>query len=209
MLREKIVMMNQREYIEYVRKFAEAHGKHIWLGGSFLRGNPTAFSDVDISVLLDKDSLRTFIYGYGEPVYLSYTTNPEGIIIVIYEDGVAVDLEVIGSVEVEDDCFSHMERIKDRVYSRNSSVCRKVCQRNDLPYQTARLFHRSLIKYLGGKQELGVSVANEIAAFLKCGFEVAQNDYKNGITRLIDLYNDKYPLDEKYRDLCVELILEV
>ncbi|MBR4493266.1 MAG: nucleotidyltransferase domain-containing protein [Clostridiales bacterium] len=209
MLREKIVMMNQREYIEYVRKFAEAHGKHIWLGGSFLRGNPTPYSDVDISAVLDKDSLRTFIYGYGEPVYLSYTTNPEGIIIVIYEDGVAVDLEVIGSVEVEDDCFFHMERIKDRVYSRNSSVCRKVCQRNDLPYQTARLFHRSLIKYLGGKQELGVSVANEIAAFLKCGFEVAQNDYKNGITRLIDLYNDKYPLDEKYRDLCVELILEV
>ena len=108
MLREKIVMMNQREYIEYVRKFAEAHGKHIWLGGSFLRGNPTAFSDVDISVLLDKDSLRTFIYGYGEPVYLSYTTNPEGIIIVIYEDGVAVDLEVIGSVEAADDCFFHI-----------------------------------------------------------------------------------------------------
>lgn len=209
MLREKIVMMNQREYIEYVRKFAEAHGKHIWLGGSFLRGNPTAFSDVDISVLLDKDSLCTFIYGYGEPVYLSYTTNPEGIIIVIYEDGVAVDLEVIGSVEVADDCFFHMERIKDRAYCRNSSVCRKVCQRIDLPYQTARLFHRSLIKYLGGKKELGVSVANEIAAFLKCGFEVAQNDYKNGITRLIDLYNDKYPLDVKYRNLCVELIQSV
>jgi len=101
-------MIKQREYIEYVRKFAEAHGKHIWLGGSFLRGNPTAFSDVDISVLLDKDSLRTFIYGYGEPVYLSYTTNPEGIIIVIYEDGVAVDLEVIDSVEVADDCFFHI-----------------------------------------------------------------------------------------------------
>ena len=78
-----------------------------------------------------------------------------------------------------------------------------------LPYQTARLFHRSLIKYLGGKQELGVSVANEIAVFLKCGFDVTQNDYKNGITRLIDVYSDKYPLDEKYRDLCVELIQSV
>ena len=199
----------QNRYIEYARNYAETHGKHIWLGGSFLRGNPTAFSDVDISVLLDKDSLRTFIYGYGEPVYLSYTTNPEGIIIVIYEDGVAVDLEVIGSIEVTDDCFFHMERIKDRVYSWNSSVCREVCQRNDLPYQNARLFHRSLIKYLGGKQELGVSVANEIASFLKCGFDVAQNDYKNGITRLLELYDDKYPLDDKYRDLCVGLIREV
>ena len=200
---------NQREYIDYVSEFAGTHMKHIWLGGSFLRGNPTVFSDVDISALLDKDSLLTFIYGYGEPVYLSCTTNPEGIIIVIYEDGVAVDLEVIGLVEVTDDCFFHMERIKERVYSRNNSVCREVCQRNDLPYQTARLFHRSLIKYLGGKKELGVSVANEIAAFLKCGFEVAQNDYKNGITRLLDVYRDKYPLDEKYRDLCIGLIQSV
>ena len=208
MLREKI-MIKQREYIEYVSEYAEAHGKHIWLGGSFLRGNPTPYSDVDISAVLDEDSLRAFIYGYGEPVYLSYTTNPEGIIIVIYEDGVAVDLEVIDPVEVADDCFFHMERIKDRAYCRNSIVCRTVCQRNDLPYQTARLFHRSLIKYLGGKQELGVSVANEIASFLKCGFEVALVDYKNGITRLLELYDDKYPLDDKYRDLCVGLIREV
>ena len=42
MLREKIVI-KQREYIEYVSEYAEAHGKHIWLGGSFLRGNPTPY----------------------------------------------------------------------------------------------------------------------------------------------------------------------
>ena len=200
---------NQNRFIKYCRNYAETNRAHLWLGGSFLRGNPTPYSDVDISALLDKDSLRAFIYGYGEPVYLSYTTNPEGIIIVIYEDGVAVDLEVIGSVEVTDDCFFHMERIKDRVYSRNSGVCREVCRRNDLPYQTARLFHRSLIKYLGGKKDVGVSVANEIASFLECGFEVNFVDYKNGITRLMELYNDKYPLDDKYRDLCVGLIREV
>ena len=197
---------NQRKYIEYVRNYAESTGNHVWLGGSFLRGNPTPFSDVDISALMGKDSLREFISGYGDPVYLSYTTNPEGIIIVIYEDGVAVDLEVIESVDVTDDAYFHPESIKDHEYHRNSTVCREICQRSDSAYQTARLFHRSLIKYLSGKKEVGVSVANEIASFLDSAFAVTENDYKAGITRLLDLYCEKYPMDAKYRDLCSELI---
>ena len=197
---------NQRKYIEYVRQFSETSGNHIWLGGSFLRGNPTPFSDVDISAQMGKDSLRDFVFGYGDPIYLSYTTNPEGIIIVIYEDGVAVDLEVIESVDVTDDGYFHLESIKAHEYRRNSTVCREICQRSDSPYQTARLFHRSLIKYLSGKKELGVSVANEISAFLGGAFTVEESNYKKGITRLLELYCEKYPMDAKYRDLCVDLI---
>ena len=197
---------NQKEFIDYVRNFAETSRNHIWLGGSFLRGNATPFSDVDISAFMGLDALRALIYGYGEPVYLSYTTNPEGIIIVIYEDGVAVDLEVIEKVDLPADGFFHMESIKEREYVRNSGFCKVICQRNDLPYQTARLFHRSLIKFLGEKKEAGVSVANEIAEFLLSEPAVTENDYKNGITRLINEFNDKYPLDEKYRELCLELI---
>ena len=200
---------DQRKYIDYVEKYAEANRHHIWLGGSFLHGNPTPFSDVDISVLMEKDTLREFICGYGEPVYISYTTNPEGIIIVIYEDGVAVDLEVIGSVEVTDNRFFHLEDIKAHGFVRNGSICREFCMRNDPPYQTARLFHRSLIKYLAGKKEAGVSVANEIAAFLGDSSRVKESDYKNGITSLIEQYHNKYPLDEKYHGICVELIEQV
>ena len=197
---------NQNQFIEYSRNYAETSRAHIWLGGSFLRGNATPFSDVDISALLDKDSLRAFICGYGEPIYISCTTNPEGIIIVIYGDGVAVDLEVIDSVDETGDGFFHMERIKDHEYQRNSSICREICQRNDLPYQTARLFHRSLIKFLAGKKETGVSVANEIADYLDSGTSVTETGYKNDITRLVEEYHDRYPLDAEYLTLCLELI---
>lgn len=197
---------NQNQYIEYVREYAETGRHHIWLGGSFRRGNPTPFSDVDISAWLDKDSLKEFIYGYGNPIYMSCTTNPEGIIIVIYEDGVAVDLEVLETVDATDAGYFHQERIKDHEYRRNSSICREICPRNDLPYRTARLFHRSLIKYLAGKKETGVSVANEIAEYLDAGISVTENDYKNGIKCLIDQFNDKYPLDAEYLSLCFELI---
>ena len=200
------MMTDQRKYIEYAGNYAESSGNHIWLGGSFLRGNPTPFSDVDISACMDKESLREFIRGYGDPVYISYTTNPEGIIIVIYEDGVAVDLEVVESAEVTDNDFFHMENIKEYKYHRNSCICKEVCRRNDVPYQTARLFHRSLIKFLAGKTETGVSVANEISVFLGSNTSVTESNYKNGIMRLFGQYNDKYPLDTRYRSLCLELI---
>ena len=199
-------MTDQRRYIEYAGNYAESSGNNIGLGGSFLRGNPTPFSDVDISACMDKESLREFIRGYGDPVYISYTTNPEGIIIVIYEDGVAVDLEVVESAEVTDNVFFHMENIKEYEYHRNSCICKEVCRRNDVPYQTARLFHRSLIKFLAGKTETGVSVANEISVFLGSNTSVTESNYKNGIMRLFGQYNDKYPLDTRYRSLCLELI---
>lgn len=201
---------NQRKYIEYVRDYSQTTGTHIWLGGSFLHGNPTPFSDVDISAYTGLDALKTFIYGYGDPIYMSYTSNPEGIIIVIYENGVAVDLEVIESVDVTDNsCFFHMENIMDRVFNRNSSISREICHRNDLPYQIARLFHRSLIKYLAGKKEAGVNIANEIVAFLNSDRYVTETDYKSVISRLIDQYHDKYPLDTEYRNLCFELIKHI
>ena len=198
---------NQRKYIEYIKDYSQTIRTHIWLGGSFLHGNPTPFSDIDISVFMGIDDLKAFIYGYGDPIYMSYTSNPEGIIIVIYEDGVAVDLEVIESVDVTDNsCFLHMENIKDRVFNRNSSISKEICHRNDLPYQIARLLHRSLIKYLAGKKETGVSIANEIVAFLNSDCYVTGTDYKSGISHLIDQYHDKYPLDTEYRNLCLELI---
>lgn len=52
---------DQREYIAYVKAFAETNRDHIWLGGSFLRGNPTPFSDVDISAYMGVDSLLEFL----------------------------------------------------------------------------------------------------------------------------------------------------
>ena len=197
---------NQREYIEYARDFADTHSVHIWLGGSFLRGNPTPFSDVDISALMNRDELRDFIYGYGSPIYLSYTTNPEGIVIVIYEDGVAVDLEVIESIDVKDEEYFHEERIKNYEYLRNNRVCKDICSRIDEPYQTERLFHRSLIKYLGGKKEAGVSLANEIVEFIHSKTVVTESDYRNGISNLIEEYNREYPLDAAYLNLCRNLI---
>ena len=99
---------NQNKFIEYAKDFSFRNNVHIWLGGSFLHGNASAFSDVDLSIECNNTLLEKFIYGYGKPVYLSHTSNPKGILIVIYKDGVAVDLEVIKSIDNNYDLENNM-----------------------------------------------------------------------------------------------------
>lgn len=200
---------NQQKYITYAEAFAKMRNVHIWLGGSFLHGTSTPFSDVDISVLCEEEVLRDLIYGYGEPVYISSTANPPGILIVIYEDGVALDLEVLESVDASSEGFFHRERIKEHAYTRNETVCQKFALRSDSPYQMARLFHRSLIKFLAGKRDLGVSVANEIEDYLLKDATITEENYKDGIVSLLKQFGEQYPLPEKYHMIIQELTEEL
>ena len=200
---------NQKKFIEYVKDFAYENKVHIWLGGSFLRGNASSFSDVDISVLGDSSSVEKLIYGYGKPVFLSHTSNPKGILIVIYEDGVAVDLDVIKSVTVPDNEFFHEESIKKYDFVRDETISEEMALQEDLPYQMARLFHRSMIKYLAGKKELGISVANEIAAYMGSEEVFDESNYKSQMLHTLKRYNEQYKLHEEYLNLLLELTDEL
>ena len=97
--------------------------------------------------------MNSLIYGYGQPVYISYTSNPPGILIAIYEDGVALDLEIIEKVDITGSEYFHREDIKRLNYIREENICRQFALCNDIPYQMSRLFHRSLIKFW---QEKGI-----------------------------------------------------
>ncbi|MBP3339058.1 MAG: nucleotidyltransferase domain-containing protein [Lachnospiraceae bacterium] len=199
-------MNSQLKYIEYVAEFAKSNKIHIWLGGSFLNGNATSFSDVDISVFCCRGKLNDFIYGYGEPVYISYTSNPLGILIVIYADGVAVDLEIVEKVDVEDGVYFHREDIKKLRYIREEKLCRKFAINNDISYQISRLFHRSLIKFLAGKKNIGVVIANEIVTFMELTDLVNENDYKAKFIELMKIYDERYGFQNGYYKLLCELI---
>ena len=67
----------------------------------FLHRTATLFFDVDISTFCNTENLNELIYGYGKPVYISFTHKPLGILIVIYEDGVTVDLEIIEKIDIQ------------------------------------------------------------------------------------------------------------
>ena len=200
---------NQNKFIEYAKDFSFRNNVHIWLGGSFLRGNASAFSDVDLSIECNNTLLEKFIYGYGKPVYLSHTSNPKGILIVIYKDGVAVDLEVIKSIDNPNNDFFHAEDIKKYDYVRNKETCESFALRKDIPYQMSRLFHRSLIKFLAGKKETGISVANEISTYMDCKDLFDEKNYKYQMNQVLKKYNEQYELPEEYLNILFELTGEL
>lgn len=197
---------SQQIYIEYIKRFAEEKQCHIWLGGSFAKGSATLFSDVDISVFCDYEKLNKLIYGYKRPVYISYTQNPQGILIIIYEDGVAVDLEIIEKINISESGYFHTVDIKLKDYIRNESISIELSLNNDVSYQVSRLFHRSLIKYLSDKRDIGVNIANEIATFYDANYLIDLENYKNRFVDLLRSYNERYPLSEEYINILYELI---
>lgn len=175
----------------------------------FLHRTATLFFDVDISTFCNTENLNELIYGYGKPVYISFTHKPLGILIVIYEDGVTVDLEIIEKIDISDSEFFHTNDIKLYDYSRNEKLCKEFALRDDMHYQISRLFHRSLIKFLSGKQDIGVSIANEVATFINCNIFINKACYRNNIIELLNVFNEQYKLPLEYLAILCELIEEL
>ncbi|SDJ60555.1 hypothetical protein SAMN04487760_10989 [Lachnospiraceae bacterium G41] len=92
---------------------------------------------------------------------------------------------------------------------RNGTVCKDLALRNDEPYQMSRLFHRSLIKYLAGKKEAGISVANEIADFLNSENLIKEENYKDKFALLLENYKNKYKMDSEYCNLLCDLVKQL
>lgn len=76
-------------------------------------------------------------------------------------------------------------------------------------YQISRLFHRSLIKFLSGKQDIGVSIANEVATFINCNIFINKACYRNNIIELLKVFNEQYKLPLEYLAILCELIEEL
>lgn len=76
-------------------------------------------------------------------------------------------------------------------------------------YQISRLFHRSLIKFLSGKQDIGVSIANEVATFINCNIFINKAGYRNNIIEFLKVFNEQYKLPLEYLAILCELIEEL
>ena len=200
----------QQQFIDYAMKFANLKKIHIYLGGSCLNKSATKYSDIDIAILCDDESvLRDFIYGYGQPIYISHTTNPKGILIIIYSNGIAVDLEIVKEINLIQKEWFHNVDIKTLNYTRNEEIYSELISNNDKIYQTSRLFHRSLIKYLSKKTDAGISVANEIADYMNIGYCVNKQNFKMQISALLDKFKSLYPISKEYTDNLNNLINDI
>ena len=118
----------------------------------------------------------------------------------------AVDLEIIESIEISNSEFFHTDDIKLYDYRRNEKLCKEFSLSDDRHYQISRLFHRSLIKFLSSKQDMGVSIANELAIFINDNISIDKASYKNSIVDLLKIYNEQYKLPLEYFTILCKLI---
>lgn len=198
--------MLQQNFISYAKQFAQKNHIHIWLGGSFSKGTETPFSDIDLYLKTDNlQAVRDFIYGYNSrPVYISATANPKGILVVIYENGIALDLEIICTDYSENTDYFHIGGVKQLSAEINDEIACRLIFSDNVMYSLARLFHRSLIKYLSGKKDAGISVLEEIAHALQ--INTSSDNYKNNLLFVLSEFENRYSLPGDYKKELERLI---
>lgn len=202
----------QMDLIAYAERFAAAEKTHVWLGGSFGRGTGGRYSDVDLAMApSDTEVVRRFIYGYAQPVFLSKTENPRGILIVVYENGIAVDLEVLEQIDfASGGGFFHRMDYKRLPYTRDENIWRELVLRDDPAYARSRLFHRCLLKFLAGREREADSILQEVASFFPEYPDTSPaGGFKERIVHYLTLFGRLYDLPEKYRGELYRLIGDI
>ena len=206
------------EYIDRSISTARACNMNLYLKGSLAKGNATPYSDIDLLVTVsENEDVRKLIYGYGTPVMISATKNPPGIFIVIYSNGLCIDLDVRLSIGRDEfrECIvlagnkpAHF--VKD--YERDADVSGIFVLDNVSWYSHLRLFHRSLIKVLSEKIFEGVNLLEEIKDII----EDTNNDkitwsgnYVSDISIALEYISEIYQIPHQLHRLLLDLIGKV
>ena len=83
-----------KQFLEYAFCFFQEKNCKAILKGSIQKDTAHKFSDIDLVLKrMDKELVREFIFNFGEVVLISRTQRPLGILIVIYSDGLCLDLD--------------------------------------------------------------------------------------------------------------------
>jgi predicted nucleotidyltransferase len=176
--RKRIVMIDfeinypspdYKNYIERVYEFCETNGFSMILKGSLAKGTSTRFSDIDLIVLgtFDDSKVDEIITLYGQPIMTNFTENPKGILILVYQDNISVDLDIREAISQEELIDSKILLKYDENFIINSKDIRKQITSEYIPsrpewYKLLRLLHRGIIKYLSNKTDSAYKLLSEV-----------------------------------------------
>jgi predicted nucleotidyltransferase len=203
------------EYIKYAVDFAEKNKMNLYLKGSLANGAATKYSDIDLAVMENHpDVIEKFITSYGRLSMTNITERPQGILIILYENGLCIDMDIRDSLMASE--YSESVRLvesKDVIIS--TQVLRNVDIRiNSIPvrdewYKLLRLFHRSLIKKLSKKDTESESILQEIKDELdmKSGDKIQwKNIYTNDIQTALIVIKTYYLIPNEIEMILLSLI---
>jgi Nucleotidyltransferase domain. len=180
--------LNHKNYIEAIYHHCKNNKLSLILKGSMAKGTATKHSDIDLIVSgdIDGSEIDRFIKLYGSPVMTNFTENPKGILILVYQDNITVDLDIRETITEEDlkDSKILLKFDENFTLDNESIIRKKIISRYMLErpawYKMLRILHRCAIKYLSNKKDDAAILLAETKDSI---FELAVDDiyYKNNI----------------------------
>ncbi|WMM26634.1 nucleotidyltransferase domain-containing protein [Tissierella sp. MB52-C2] len=210
---------NYKNYIESVYEFCKNNRFSMILKGSLAKGTATKFSDIDLIILgnIDSHGVDEIISLYGNPVMINFTENPKGILILVYQDNISVDLDIRETISQQDLQNSIVLLKYDTNFIiDNKEIIRKQLESNYISnrpewYKVLRLLHRGTIKYLSNKTDSAYDLLEEIKESLislKITDLSFNNNFEDDIKCIFDKLCKKFEVDSQIEVLFHNLFKE-
>lgn len=210
---------NYRNYIESVYEFCKNNRFSMILKGSLAKGTATKFSDIDLIILgnIDRSKVDEIISLYGNPVMTNFTENPKGILILIYQDSISVDLDIRETISQQDLQNSIvLLKYNTNFIIDNEEIIRKQVESNYIPnrpewYKVLRLLHRGTIKYLSNKIDSAYNLLEEIKEnliSLKITDLSFNNNFEDDIKCIFNKFCREFEVDSQIKVLFHNLFKE-
>lgn len=205
------------DYLQYIYNICRIYKINLLLKGSVSTGEATKFSDIDIVIIEERDDIiEKIVSGYRSIIMSNKTQRPKGILILIYENGICIDLDVrksITSEELNHSILLNSVNIDDYVRNgliRYENICIPSVPEREEWYKLLRLFHRSLIKRLCLKITEADSILQEIKDEIEKHFSVSwRGKYIDDIKIALECMEKEYEIPGNFHKLICDLINEV
>ena len=203
---------NHKIYIKYLCEYCKKRGFSLILKGSLATGTAKVFSDIDLIIMGDvsNEDMDYIISRYNNIIMTNYTENPKGIFILIYENGLCVDLDLRDSIvqeDLEDAIILNKEDsnfIVAEQLIRKQNITSKYLPERPEWYKVLRIVHRGLIKYLCGNTQSAQILLSEVKESL-CEIGIDNLEYADDFDKDMEIIFKqickKYDVDEELKSL--------
>lgn len=195
---------NHMAFLNYASMFCEAYRVPLILKGSLSKGCATPFSDIDIIIgTKDERMIDSFVKDYKSVIMSNYTERPWGILSIVYNDAICVDVDVRQRITKEEMdsgivivSYALDKYIGDNVLRVTNLKLSSIPER-DNTYKILRLFHRSLIKMLCDKEKNALGLLNEIYEELNLNIDFQESNYKELIQKALNHIKQYYIIPDE------------
>jgi predicted nucleotidyltransferase len=210
-----------REYINFISKYCEQSNLTLILKGSLADNSACEYSDIDLIVFgkLKEDNIYEIIYDYNNPLIINISTNPKGMLIITYENGICIDLDIRKTI-IEEDIIQKNKILVNNGINLSQSIIRYGLDISDYSnnyqhelFEIFKLIIKGTNKYLSNKGTVANEFLIEIKEKCKSYFGIDElgfnNNYKHDIQLIYKhllLKNDIDKTKLKYFDILLELL---